>query len=124
MNSVKFLKDTHLELYNLNRELNLSMHLEPNELKKYFNKLYAVLKKLEPIKLQIFIDTNLYTLKDIYYNISILLREDKQNIPFHNADPKVLRSIFDKLFIKLLRIQNNLNATILFKEFINNLKPT
>ena len=59
---------------------------------------------VKDIKLKIFIDTNLQHLKSISHELIILIKDSKnKNIKlYHDAeiDPNIVRSMYDKLFIK------------------------
>jgi hypothetical protein len=109
-------QETHDELYKFSNDLWSTIYNIPNNLKKSFNNLYSFLIKLEPIKLQLFIDTNHYILKTISHELITMIKEANNNNPYHNADSNTLRSMYDKLFIKI-NVKNNL-ATFIFKNFI------
>ena len=109
-------QETHDELYKFSNDLWSTIYNIPNNLKKSFNNLYSFLIKLEPIKLQLFIDTNQSLLKTISHELITMIKEANNNNPYHNADSNTLRSMYDKLFIKI-NVKNNL-ATFIFKDFI------
>ena len=111
-------KETHNELYKFNNELYSVIYSLPNNIKTSFNNFYNFLLKLDPIKLQIFIDTNIYILKNTRYELCILIKESKHIKPYHSTDPNLLRSMYDKLFIKLLNLNSGNNSTLIFKEFV------
>jgi hypothetical protein len=118
------IKETHNELYKFNNDLWAVIYGLPNTINISFKKLYNFLEKLEPIKLKIFIDTNLQHLKSISHELIILIKDSKnKNIKlYHDAeiDPNIVRSMYDKLFIKIINIKNlpDNNVTLIFKEFI------
>jgi hypothetical protein len=117
---MSFYKETHNELYKFVNDIDYVFYSLPNTLSISFNKLYTFLSKLDPIRLQIFIETNLYTLQKVSHEILLMIRMSKNKVVYHNGDPNVLRSMYDKLFINMLNIKNHpkTSSTYLFRDFI------
>jgi hypothetical protein len=111
--------ETHDELYNFNNDLSSVIFGFPGQekLKTSFNKLYNFLSKLEPVKLELFIYTNLQLLKHLSNEILFLIKGDPRAA---KMDSKVLRSMYDKLFMKTIQLYKfpDNNFTLIFKEFI------
>lgn len=112
--------ETHIELYNFNRDLSsLYFGYDSREsLKKSFQCFYDFLIKLDPVKLEIFINTNFQLLRDLSNELINLNKSLDPRII--KLDPNTIRSMYDKLFIKIINIKSlpENNITNVFREFI------